>query len=109
MDKTGDSARLAISVNPLDGDDESGKLRAVMQSSDFHATDAAGGSYFVNVQMSPAIQPSGFHEGIVEFRGFQARGGDPKPALVPSSVVWNVPVEVSDVDIPVEFRGLSLP
>ena len=109
FDSTGEASRIAISVNPVEGEgDEWTRFRGLVQASDFRVTDGAGSSYFVNVQMSP-VQASGAHEGMIEFRGFRALQADPKPAQVPTSVIWNVPTEITDVDIPVEIHDLPLP
>jgi hypothetical protein len=84
------------------------ELRTLLSNESLiEATDATGRRLIVNVQWRRQSETA--IEGDLMFRGYQEDGDQTPRPSVPAKIVWNIPIEVTDVPIPVEFADLPLP
>ncbi|MEO6436416.1 MAG: hypothetical protein ABIP55_11755 [Tepidisphaeraceae bacterium] len=107
LQETGDGVRLPLVLHFKPAGDVWSEVRALTSRDGFRIVEPKGVRYRVEVNIHS--QRNDRLEGWVQFRPNPARGDAPKPPKTPTKVIWDVPVEVSDVSIPVEFKDLPLP
>jgi hypothetical protein len=109
LEKKNSETQLAVTVPRRGYDDESWKeLRGSLDSRGLlEATDGSGRRMWAAVHWW--VQNSTTLEGYIRFSAYQEAGAAVGSAVTPAKLVWRVPVEVSDVEIPVEFCDLLLP
>ena len=109
LEETGQTARLAITVHDYPpGPDVWNEVRALTSRSGFRVLEPPDARYWIEANIHSHLGDR--LEGWVEFRPLPAGPGAPqKPGRIPQRVVWDAPVEVSEVAVPVEFTDLPLP
>ena len=100
---------MNVPYNSGDGQSHGEEVRALCGSDLLHVTDADGNSNF-----TASASVNSFHGDTGEY-GVAITihpwhdGRNAPPAKPPTHVVWDVPVEVNDVSIPIELKNLPLP
>jgi hypothetical protein len=111
LEDEGDGCRLSITITrPFGGAETWDDIRATARGDFFLAThpDAGPSAYRVEVQIHSVL--SDRYEGMIRIRpAFRFQPNTPKPPRRPAKVVWDVPTDVTDVSIPIEFKDLPLP
>jgi hypothetical protein len=109
LEETGNGSRLQLIVeyaqsgqaNPWD------EIRTLVAAEGFRAIDPAGAPYAIEVNIY-SYRDNRF-EGWLQFHPAMAQRTGPRPPKIPATVAWDVPVEVQDASVPVEFKDLPLP
>jgi hypothetical protein len=107
--ETGDGVQLPVKITqPFNGTNGWDEIRATARGDHFRVTDPSGAAYIVETHIHSVS--SDCYQGTIQVRrphGPWPR--DPKAPKIPARIVWEVPVELTDLSLPLELSKLPLP
>lgn len=107
--ETGDGMQLPIKITqPFNGTNAWDEIRATARGDHFRVSDPSGATYIVETHIHSVL--SDCYQGTIHVRlphGPWPR--DLKAPKTPARMVWEVPIELTDLSLPIELGKLPLP